>query len=140
MRRQAGWKKPDRWWGWLEITTPELRIPGVNPISPEFARRDSRNFDKRRIWEDAGLNVHLKRSASTAHVVDDGERSVGAAVGYGVGVNLAIRVMRPGAPICSAAQANASVAPRQRSASTSVKSGASVRSVANFLKSSASSR
>jgi len=47
---------------------------------------------------------------------DDGESSVGAAVGYGVGVNLAIRVMRPGAPICSAAQANAvrRSAPAQR--------------------------
>jgi hypothetical protein len=50
-----------------------------------------------------------------------------------VGVNLAIRVMRPGAPICSTAQANASVAPRQRSASTSVKSGASGTQRRQFL-------
>ena len=47
---------------------------------------------------------------------------------------------RRGLPIFSTADANASVGPFQRSCSTSSNSGASVRSVARFLKSSARSR
>jgi hypothetical protein len=100
---------------------------GVGVLGMSVAHRVSRAAP---FWKTAGFNVHLKRSAQWRN---------GVACGYGLGVNLAIRGTRPDAPICSVMQANALVAPRQRSAATPVKSGASVRSVASFLKSRASS-